>query len=148
MNEIQTFAWNGYGVGVHAPGRCSPGFGSWCFDIGGGGNSSTEPYIVTHNAIIAHALAVRTYREKYQKAQGGKIGMTITSAFALPYNVSSIEDWQSVEVALNFQYGWFADPLVFGRYPQEMRDRIDGGRLPEFNDTTKELVKGSYDFNQ
>ena len=36
-----------------------------CEAIGGGGNSSTEPYIVAHHLIIAHARAVKTYREKF-----------------------------------------------------------------------------------
>lgn len=146
MNEIQTFTWVGYGVGSHAPGRCSPSFGSWCAQVGGGGNSSTEPYIAAHNALIAHALAVQTYRNKYQNAQGGKIGMTISSSYSLPWNISDPQDHNAVDVAVAFQYGWFADPQVFGQYPKEMTDRITGGRLPTFNESMSKLLKGSYDF--
>ena len=146
MNEIQTFTWIGYGVGTHAPGRCSSNWGSWCAGIGGGGNSSTEPYIAAHNALIAHALAVNTYRTKYQQTQGGKIGMTISSSFSLPSNTSNINDVKAVDIAVAFQYGWFADPQVFGRYPQEMTSLITGNRLPQFNASMSNLIKGSYDF--
>ena len=146
MNEIQSFAWLGYGAGIHAPGRCSPNIGNWCQNIGGGGNSSTEPYIAAHNALIAHALAVNTYRTKYQKLQEGKIGMTINAGFALPSNISNPNDYQAVNTSIAFQYGWFADPQVFGRYPQEMVDLITENRLPTFNASMSNLIKGSYDF--
>ena len=54
---------------MNAPGRCTNGkYGiSDCDTVGGGGDSSTEPYIVTHNVILSHATAVKTYRDKYQK---------------------------------------------------------------------------------
>ena len=146
MNEIQAFAWLGYGTGFHAPGRCSPEFDSSCQEIGGGGNSSTEPYIAAHNALLAHALAVQTYRTKYQQVQKGKVGITINSAYGAPFNSSDPNDRQAVNTATAFQYGWFADPLVFGRYPPEMTSLITGGRLPQFNATTAALVKGAYDF--
>lgn len=35
------------------------------------GNSSTEPYIVAHNLLIAHARVVKLYRQHYK----GKIGI-------------------------------------------------------------------------
>ena len=146
MNEIQSFALVGYGYGLHAPGRCSPAWGSWCAEIGGGGNSSTEPYIAAHNALLAHALAVETYRSKYQQSQHGKIGMAISTSFSLPSNTSNVNDIRAVDISHAFQYGWFADPLVFGRYPQEMTNLITGNRLPQFNESMSHLIKGSYDF--
>jgi beta-glucosidase/6-phospho-beta-glucosidase/beta-galactosidase len=59
LNEPWTYTWVGYGIGSFAPGRCSS---ERCKEIGGGGNTATEPYIVTHNLILAHAKAVQTYR--------------------------------------------------------------------------------------
>ncbi|CAG9333786.1 unnamed protein product [Blepharisma stoltei] len=146
FNEIKVMAWVGYGTGLHAPGRCSPNFGSWCKEIGGGGNSSTEPYIVAHHAFLAHGYAVKTYREKYQKLQGGKIGMASSSTFALPYDNQNIDDINAAHRAVAFQFGWLTDPIAFGRYPEEMSSIITGNRLPNFTESESEMLKGSYDF--
>ena len=68
FNEPQTFTWVAYGVGAHAPGRCSPSKNPMCAQDAGGGNSSTEPYITSYHVLIAHGKAVKTYRDKYQQA--------------------------------------------------------------------------------
>lgn len=52
----------GYAVGINAPGRCSSLPPNNCL----GGDSGTEPYIVTHNQLLAHAAAVKVYKTKYQ----------------------------------------------------------------------------------
>lgn len=61
LNEPLSFSMNGYSTGTFAPGRCSPYVGN-CTK----GNSATEPYIVAHNLLLAHAAAVKVYRDKYQ----------------------------------------------------------------------------------
>lgn len=61
INEPFTTCYLGYDVGIHAPGRCSPGFGNCT-----AGNSATEPYIVAQNMLLAHNAAVKMYRYKYQ----------------------------------------------------------------------------------
>lgn len=43
-----------------APGRCSDR--SRC----PGGNSATEPYLVSHNVLKAHAAAVEVYRQEFK----------------------------------------------------------------------------------
>lgn len=45
-----------------APGRCS----AWVNPNCTGGDSGTEPYLVTHYQLLAHAAAVRVYKTKYQ----------------------------------------------------------------------------------
>lgn len=65
FNEPQSFTWIGYGIGVHAPGRCSDYINPGCQSAGGGGDTPTEPYITSHNVLLAHAKAVQTYRQKY-----------------------------------------------------------------------------------
>ena len=44
-----------------------------------------------------------------------------------------------------FDLGWFADPVVFGDYPQVMKDLV-GDRLPQFTSEEKSKLAGSYDF--
>ncbi|KAK2989212.1 hypothetical protein RJ640_020563 [Escallonia rubra] len=62
LNEPWTFAVTSYDYGTTAPGRCS----AWRNNNCTGGNSGTEPYVVTHNQILAHAAAVKVYRTKYK----------------------------------------------------------------------------------
>ena len=62
INGPYMFSELGYGNGKYAPGRCSNLFFQNCT----GGDSSTEPYLVAHNQILAHAAAVKLYRDKYQ----------------------------------------------------------------------------------
>lgn len=146
FNEINVFTWLGYGNGIHAPGRCSPERGAWCKEVGGGGNSATEPYIAAHNVLLSHATAVKTYRTKYQKTQKGQIGMTMNTGFAYPFNSSNADDVAAVDTYVAFNLGWFADPQVFGDYPEIMKKYITGGRLPTFTAEQKALLKGSMDF--
>lgn len=62
INEANIFAIGGYDIGITPPGRCSPPFGVNCSR----GNSSTEPYIVVHNMLLAHSSAMKLYRGNYK----------------------------------------------------------------------------------
>lgn len=42
-------------------------------------------------------------------------------------------------------FGWFADPIFFGKYPQSMIDYV-GNNLPKFTIEEINLVKGSINF--
>jgi beta-glucosidase len=58
VNEPRLMAAFGYDQNISPPLRCT--------GCAAGGNSSTEPYIVTHHLLLAHATAVKRYRDKYQ----------------------------------------------------------------------------------
>lgn len=73
LNEPVTFTTQGYGNGLFAPGRCSKWLPFNCSE----GDSSTEPYLVTHHQILAHAAAVKVYRDKYQVTMFSTIFDTI-----------------------------------------------------------------------
>ncbi|KAL8539432.1 hypothetical protein ACS0TY_001158 [Phlomoides rotata] len=109
-----------------------------------GGDAGTEPYIVAHHLILAHATAVDIYRKNYQAVQGGKIGVTNMSGWFDPYN-ETLQDVAAASRAVDFMWGWFVAPIVTGDYPPVMRQRV-GKRLPTFEDDDKKLVKGSFDF--
>ncbi|EFH46101.1 hypothetical protein ARALYDRAFT_914424 [Arabidopsis lyrata subsp. lyrata] len=47
--------------------------------------------------------------------------------------------------AIDFIFGWFLDPVVYGDYPKIMKDTL-GERLPRFTLLESQLVKGSIDF--
>ncbi|CAJ2667119.1 unnamed protein product [Trifolium pratense] len=140
LNEPWSFANHAYAEGVFAPGRCSPWQNLNCT----GGDSATEPYIVAHNQLLAHALAVNVYKTKYQASQKGKIGITLVSHWVMPLNNTEL-DHQAAQRAIDFIYGWFMDPLTLGDYPSSMRSLV-GNRLPKFSTYQAKLVKGSFDF--
>lgn len=140
FNEPWTYSSYGYGAGVFAPGRCSPHVSASC----GAGDSAIEPYIVTHNILNAHAAAVGLYRKHYQPAQQGQIGITLVCHWYIPYT-NSTADKAAAQRRVDFMYGWYMDPIVFGDYPSSMKEWL-GNRLPKFTAAQKEALKGSHDF--
>ncbi|RDX61706.1 hypothetical protein CR513_60042, partial [Mucuna pruriens] len=160
LNEPLEFISGGYATGTTAPGRCSE---CAC------GDSGIEPYLVSHNLLLAHAKAVHVYREHYQfirlqyccqglrilviyitchskystqASQKGVIGITLDSRWFLPYSNCNCLDQEAVQRALDFE---FMGPLTSGNYPQSMRSLV-GSRLPHFSDQEAKLMSGSFDF--
>ncbi|KAJ8476403.1 hypothetical protein OPV22_020130 [Ensete ventricosum] len=138
VNEPWSFSSMGYAFGRHAPGRCSSWYGCTI------GDSSTEPYTVTHNLILAHAQVVKLYKEKFQATQKGEIGITLNSMWYEPHSKSH-HDKEAANRAIEFMFGWYMDPLVYGDYPFIMRALVRE-RLPYFTPAESEMIKGSYDF--
>lgn len=138
LNEPWTFSTLGYSLGQHAPGHCSSFLGCPT------GDSLTEPYIVTHNLILAHAAAAKLYKNHFQSIQGGQIGITLVSMWYKPYSDSEADQAAALR-AVEFMFGWYMDPLTNGEYPASMR-KLVGERLPEFTKEESEMIKGSYDF--
>ncbi|KAL3688445.1 hypothetical protein R1sor_014754 [Riccia sorocarpa] len=138
FNEPTQFCFNGYGNGVHAPGRTSDR------TLSAEGDSSTEPYLAGHNVLISHATVVEIYRSKYKPEQGGSIGFTVDCEWAEPLS-NSTEDKEAAERRLAFQLGWWLDPIFFGDYPVQMRQNV-GDRLPHFTEEEKLLLRDSLDF--
>ncbi len=139
LNEPWSFTYMGYGVGSFAPGRCSDR--SRCAE----GDSSTEPYIAAHNALLAHAATVDLYRKQYKESHMGRIGIVINHDFGWGMSANSAEDQEAAERHNVFQSAWFGDPITVGDYPEMMRQMV-GDRLPEFTSEQKQLLLGSFDF--
>lgn len=131
LNEPWCSSLLGYVTGEHAPGNTdSPG---------------VEPYRAAHNLLRAHAAAVKVYRADFQKEQEGTIGITLNSDWAVAKANSGEEGKAAVKRYLDFNLGWFADPVWKGDYPAVMREVV-GERLPKFTDDEKMELKGSADF--
>ncbi|WCJ42034.1 beta glucosidase 43 [Euphorbia peplus] len=135
FNEPRLIAALGYGNGATFPSRCSK-----C----SAGNSATEPYIVTHNIILAHAAAVQRYRQKYQEKQKGRIGIVLDFVWYEPLTKGKADNY-AAQRAIDFNIGWYVHPLVYGEYPRTMKE-IVGERLPKFTKEEVKMVKGSIDF--
>ncbi|CAM8938678.1 unnamed protein product [Rhodiola kirilowii] len=139
LNEPFTVSKNGYTLGTFAPGRCSNYIGTCS-----AGNSGTEPYIVAHHFLLAHATAVKVYREKFQSYQKGQIGVTLVTYWIKPKFDTDSSRKAALRV-IDFWFGWFAHPITFGDYPATMIS-IVGDRLPKFTKARSDMVKGSMDF--
>ncbi|KAF5728100.1 P66 protein [Tripterygium wilfordii] len=140
INEPYTYSVYAYNNGQFAPGRCS----TWVNEACQVGNSSIEPYIVCHNLLLAHGAAVQLYREKYQEVQKGKIGITLSSFWYLPYTDNPL-DSVAASTAVDFNIGWHLGPITSGQYPQSMIKNV-GDRLPVFTAEESEMLIGSFDF--
>jgi len=145
INEAHTIATAGYLYGVAAPARCSDR------DICFSGNSSTEPYIVAHNLLRAHANAFKVYKETGIKERNEKVGGSFTMVVSGDWTEPrSHEEGLRQDIAASqrrqeFQIGWFLDPVFAGDYPESMRKAV-GSRLPEFTTEEKAYLKGSVDY--
>ncbi|XP_065874777.1 cyanogenic beta-glucosidase-like [Euphorbia lathyris] len=138
INEPMMYAQQGYASATFAPGRCSNR--SRCST----GDSSVEPYIVAHDLLLAHAAAVKLYKEKYQISQKGQIEISLNTNWMVPYS-NSQKDQLATDRGFAFTYGWFMEPLYSGSYPLEIIVNV-GKRLPNFTKEETNTIKGSYDF--
>ena len=71
FTEPHNIATTGYNIGTYAPGRCSDRRRSSTCD------GSREPWIVGHSILLAHAMAVKTYRDDFNGKNDGRIGITL-----------------------------------------------------------------------
>jgi beta-glucosidase len=147
FNEPDVICGHGYSTGVFAPGRSSDR--SRCPE----GDSSSEPWLVAHHLLLAHAHAVKLYREDFEHAQKGQIGITLNGDWCEPYSATDKEGTPFSKVLtiaaqrrLEFWIGHYADPVYLtGDYPACMRVQL-GSRLPTFMPEESTLLKGSSDF--
>ncbi|EFH64324.1 hypothetical protein ARALYDRAFT_475148 [Arabidopsis lyrata subsp. lyrata] len=140
LNEPNQQLILGYLTGKFPPSRCSSPYGN-CSQ----GNSETEPFIATHNMILAHAKAVNIYQTKYQKEQKGSIGIVVQTSWFEPISESNA-DKEAAERAQSFYSNWILDPVIYGKYPKEMVN-ILGPALPQFSSNeVKNLENSRADF--
>jgi Glycosyl hydrolase family 1 len=95
----------------------------------------TEPYLVAHHFLLAHARVYHLYKREYSGGNG-LIGIA---------NCGDYRYGDAGDRSMLFQWGWFTDPLIFGDYPLVMRDRV-GDRLPVFTKDEAASLVGSFDF--
>ncbi|KAF2656908.1 glycoside hydrolase family 1 protein [Lophiostoma macrostomum CBS 122681] len=139
FNEPWCSSILGYSTGLFAPGRTSDRTKS------AEGDSSTEPWIAGHSFLIAHAAAVKVYRDEFKAKDGGQIGITLNGDWTEPWDPNDPADVEACDRKLEFAICWFGDPIYLGKYPDSMRKQL-GNRLPEFIPEEIALVKGSNDF--
>jgi beta-glucosidase/6-phospho-beta-glucosidase/beta-galactosidase len=141
LNEPFTFAVTGHS-GPHAPSLCN-----WAAEGCTGGArpaAGYDVYVAAHHALLAHGLAVRAYRAKSGEAYGGQIGLSLSGYWYEPASHAP-DDIAAAMRAMDFELGWFAEPIARGRYPASMRAKL-GARLPKFTAAEALMLAGSSDF--
>ncbi|XP_020549787.1 cyanogenic beta-glucosidase-like [Sesamum indicum] len=105
-----------------------------------------DVYTVGKNLLLAHAAAVQSYRTKFKAHQNGQIGITLVSCWFEPLNKDDEDDRKAAVRARDFMLGWFLEPVLSGRYPQNMIDNVSASNLLQFEPDEVDLLKGSIDF--
>lgn len=126
LNEPWVVVCAGYFDGVHAPGIKDRALG----------------YRAGHNLLRAHAYAVERFRAL--NIPGGKISFALNTSYSFPATETPDDVAAAERALLNFG-GWFGDPVWFGDYPAELRERL-GNLLPEFSGRDAELLRRSIDY--
>ena len=112
FNEPWVIATAGYGSGEMAPGLVN------------------QKYVAAHTLILAHSKAYRVYKEIYFPTQQGEIGITLSSGFVEGRVPSDPEFWKASWNSLDFELGWFAEPIFgSGDYPGWMKERLGNSTL-------------------
>ncbi|XP_050305713.1 myrosinase 1-like [Anthonomus grandis grandis] len=139
INEPTLICTYGYGYGIMAPGLTLIGDGI---------------YQCGYVLLKAHAKAYRVYDEEFRAKYQGQVGLVFSFDWVEPYTNSTF-DIEAQQRYLEFQLGWWANPVFIGNWPQIMierianRSKLEGlarSRLPEFSQQEIDYIKGTYDF--
>ncbi|SKB03270.1 GH1 family beta-glucosidase [Aeromicrobium choanae] len=127
LNEPWCAAFLGYGAGIHAPGRTEP----------------AAALAASHHLHLAHGLAVPRIREGRPEA---RVGVTLNL-----YAVSPADDTGRHDDAARRIDGlmnrWFLDPVLLGRYPQDVLDDLAGSTgLDAIRDEDLDVISAPLDF--
>nr|GLL45696.1 hypothetical protein CUMW_009970 [Ipomoea trifida] len=99
---------------------------------------------IRHYNMLIDALIQKGYFCTPHGTQGGSIGIIMYTAWFEPFSSSS-EDKSAAERAQSFLTNWFLDPIIFGKYPAEMR-QILGSGLPTFSKDDLRMMRSGLDF--
>lgn len=124
INEPWVVMDGGYLFGVNAPGHA---------DLG-------EAARTSHHLLLAHAAAVRVYRERWKR----QIGLVVNIEPKDPATHSD-EDAAAVERADAYMNRHYLDPVFLGRYPDELRE-VFGAAWPEFADEDLAAIREPIDY--
>jgi beta-glucosidase len=133
FNEPISICSLGYGIGIFAPGSM------------GGKNGEHR---CGHALLLAHAAAAKVFNSKYRSRSPpgeAKLSIALDGKYGKAWDEKSVADKKAADSFTLFQFGWMADPLYFGDYPQDMRRayRGTGDDLPSFTEQQKRDLRAS-----
>lgn len=137
LNEPQCFIGLGYNSGEFAPGEH---------------HTYKDQFIMVHNVLKAHGLAVRQMREAAKRDI--KIGFAPTGQISYPASDSK-EDIEAAREHLfdlsddmgnwTWNLSWWMDPVLLGHYPEKGL-RIYEKYLPKITDEDMKMINEPLDF--
>jgi beta-glucosidase len=101
LNEPWCSAFLGYAAGIHAPGFTDP----------------AAAFAAVHHLLLGHGLAARALRS----AGARSVGITLNPASVSPLDPDSAVDQHAARLVDGLHNRIFLDPLLRGRYPDDMR---------------------------
>jgi beta-glucosidase len=104
LNEPWCSAYLGYGSGRHAPGIADP----------------AAAFPAVHHLLLGHGLAVQALRS----AGARNISITLNPASVHPMDPDSAADRDAARIVDGLHNRIFLDPLLGGRYPDDMREHM------------------------
>ncbi|WP_073071766.1 GH1 family beta-glucosidase [Thermosipho atlanticus] len=125
LNEPWCSSYLGYFMGKHAPGH----------------TNIQETIIAAHNLLRAHGYAVKIFREI---VKDGIIGITNVVSKIEPAKESE-ENFQAAILVDEIVNGWFHDPIIFGKFPENAKGLFKqlGLEIPE---TDMDIISQPIDF--
>ena len=129
FNEPWVTCFMGYWLGTYAPGIKDIPTALKC----------------THNILLAHGMAVKALRGINPDA---KIGITLDLQMALPADPENPDDITAAQIINDSHHAWFADPIYFGKYPQNIIDIYSKEKvaLPEILPGDMEIISQPIDY--
>ncbi len=134
LNEPQCFIGLGHQSGIHAPGLS--------LDF-------PEILLATHNTLLAHGKAVQAIRARARRQPA--VGAAPVGITSIPTGDSKLE----IEVAREEMFSvtekscwnntWFADPMIWGRYPEDGLNLFQAD-LPKIKTGDMETICQPLDF--
>ncbi|KAI8810635.1 glycoside hydrolase superfamily [Cladochytrium replicatum] len=129
-NEPNSICDFGYGQGNFAPGVTG------------------SMFVCSHNVILSAGYAAKAMRD-YARSQGWtfQISLPMVSTVGVPVTDSDA-DVKAAYTSNVYQAGLFIDPLVFGDYPDILKNDTSGvgGSLGKFTDADKAVLAGAIDY--
>ncbi|MBB6636016.1 GH1 family beta-glucosidase [Cohnella thailandensis] len=98
---------------------------------------------IAHHILVAHGRTVSLFRKLGAE---GIIGIAPNMTWAVPYGPSE-EDRKACLRNIQWTGDWFKDPIFFGKYPDELRECIEGaGATIPILDGDMEDIRQPIDF--
>ncbi|RXH85194.1 hypothetical protein DVH24_041962 [Malus domestica] len=140
LNEPYSFTNNGYAIGSHQNLNCLAG------------NSAMEPYWASHHVLLAHAAAVKVYKDKYQvlienSTQVNGIRLYLFGLLIIEF-MFLCRHFKKLHTSSEEGGGRQIENMpkgIWSHYPQSMRSLV-GKPLSVFTNEESMVLNGSFDF--